>query len=82
MKKRKRTPKESKDLGSTTQTAGVWVNVKDSLPPFYKIVTVKTKSGTISDDCARIPDGDNDFYIQGLGILITDIVEWMIPESL
>jgi hypothetical protein len=73
------TPKDL-DIEMTSQSAGIWVNIKESLPPYFKVVTVKTKAGTKLEDCARIPDENTDCYIQGLGTIITDIVEWMIPE--
>lgn len=79
-RKRKNDP-IPKDLDEmTTQSAGIWMNIKESLPPYFKVITVKTKTGTVLEDCARIPDGEVDCYIQGLGTIITDIVEWMIPE--
>lgn len=85
MIRKKRKTKKNQALGipePTTQSAGIWFNVKDEDPPFFKTIHVKLKSGKMLTDCARIPDGESDFYIHGNGDNITDIVEWMIPESI
>lgn len=65
----------------TSQSAGIWYNIKEQKPPLFKIVNLKTKSGKIITDCARIPDGDLDFYIHDVTEYnnINDITEWMIP---
>lgn len=83
MEHKRRKKKTAKDTSQpTTQSAGVWYNINDSKPPFFKIINIKTKSGKILNDCARIPDlDDKDFYLRGEIEYNTpgDIVEWLIP---
>lgn len=79
-KKRKNDPTSKYLDEMTTQSAGTWINLKESLPPYFRIISVKNKTGAIFNDCARIPDGETDCYIQGLGNIITDLIEWEVPQ--
>ena len=86
MKKRKRKDprdlEENKDQQVSRQ--GEWISIKEALPPFFKTVRIKLKSGTILEDCARIPDMDDYTYVHGTReqrSIGDEMIEWLIPLS-
>lgn len=53
-----------------------WTDIKSNPPPYYKIISLKLKSGKVIDDCARIPDGKKDYYVGALGEDIQNVSHW------
>lgn len=60
----------------TSQTAIDWTDIKSTPPPYYKIISVKLKSGKIVDDCALMPDPKKDYFIDNLGRDVIDVSQW------
>lgn len=59
-----------------TQSAVDWTDITTNPPPYYKIISLKLKSGQVIDDCARIPDQNGDYYVGALGKDIKDVIQW------
>lgn len=73
MRKKK---KQEQAAQNTTQSAVDWTDINTNPPPYYKIISLKLKSGKIIDDCARIPDQKGDYYVGALGNDIKDVSHW------
>lgn len=74
MKKKKA---KAQTVQNTTQSATDWTDIDNNPPPYYKIISIKLKSGEVINDCARMPDQNTgDYYVGALGKDIKDIIQW------
>jgi hypothetical protein len=70
-------PTAQDPIGTASQSAE-WMDVTVEQPIWYKNLIIKTPSGEVLKDWARVSDGDHDYYVstKDINTVIPTITHW------